>query len=167
MFEISRSIDHISRSLRFYGLSPARTLCLWDSPGKNTGVCCHFVLQGIFPTQVLNLDLLHCRQILYHLSHEGISFITSYTHPTGQSLQKVLRTVSVVLLRPWALFAGDLGILPSLLPQSLLLCDWPSEVISSCQLERWFPAKPNYPGLVTSYPLSIEMHSDAMNYMFS
>ena len=31
----------------------------------------HFVLQGIFPTQGLNPDLLHCRQILYHLSHQG------------------------------------------------------------------------------------------------
>ena len=43
----------------------------WDSPGKNTGVGCHFLLQGIFPTQGSNPDLLHCRQILYHLSHQG------------------------------------------------------------------------------------------------
>ena len=42
-----------------------------DSPGKNTGVGCHFFLQGIFPTQGTNLGLLHCRQILYHLSHHG------------------------------------------------------------------------------------------------
>ena len=33
-----------------YGLEPARLLCPWDSPGKNTGVVCH-ALQGIFPTQ--------------------------------------------------------------------------------------------------------------------
>ena len=46
-----------------------------DSPGKNTGVGCLALLQGIFPTQVLNPDLLHCRQILYHLSHEGSSKI--------------------------------------------------------------------------------------------
>ena len=32
---------------------------------------CHFLLQGIFPTQGLNLDLLHCRQILYQLSYQG------------------------------------------------------------------------------------------------
>ena len=32
---------------------------------------CHYLLQGIFPTQVLNLGLLHCRQTLYHLSHQG------------------------------------------------------------------------------------------------
>ena len=42
-----------------------------DSPGKNTGVGCHALLQGIFPIQVSNLGLLHCRQIVYHLSHHG------------------------------------------------------------------------------------------------
>ena len=40
-------------------------------PGKNTEVGCHALLQGIFPTQGSNLGLLHCRQILYHLSHQG------------------------------------------------------------------------------------------------
>ena len=44
------------------------SLCPWNSPGKNTGVGCHSLLQGIFPTQGLNPDLLHCRQILYCLS---------------------------------------------------------------------------------------------------
>src|SRR5574337_139169 len=34
---------------------------------KNTGVGCHFLLQGIFPTQELNPGLLHCRQVLYQL----------------------------------------------------------------------------------------------------
>ena len=41
------------------------------SLGKNTGVGCHALLQGIFPTQGLNSGLLHCRQILYHLSYQG------------------------------------------------------------------------------------------------
>ena len=52
-------------------LQPNGFLCLWDSPGKNTGVSCHFRLQEIFPTQVSNTGLLHRRQILYHLSHQG------------------------------------------------------------------------------------------------
>ena len=43
----------------------------WDSPGKNTGVGCHALLQGIFPTQGSNPGLPHCRWILYHLSHWG------------------------------------------------------------------------------------------------
>ena len=41
----------------------------WGSPGKNTGAGCHSLLQGIFPTQASNQGLLHCRHILYHLSH--------------------------------------------------------------------------------------------------
>ena len=41
-----------------------------DSPGKNTGVGHHALLQGIFQTQGLNLGLLHCRQILHHLSRQ-------------------------------------------------------------------------------------------------
>ena len=56
-------------SLRPHGLQPPRLLLPWDLPGKSTGVGCHFLLQGIFPTQGLNLDLLHCRQSLYHLGH--------------------------------------------------------------------------------------------------
>ena len=51
--------------------SPLMLLCPLESPGKNTGVCCHFLLQEIFPTQGSNLGVLHCRQILYHLSHLG------------------------------------------------------------------------------------------------
>ena len=46
-----------------------RLLCPWNSPGKNTGVGCHFLLQGIFPTWGWNLGLLLCRQILYCPSH--------------------------------------------------------------------------------------------------
>ena len=41
-----------------------------DSPGKNNGVGCHFLFQGIFPTQGLNLGLWHCRQLPCHLSHQ-------------------------------------------------------------------------------------------------
>ena len=37
---------------------------------------CHFLLQGIFPTQESNLGLQHCRQMLYHLSHQGSPTIT-------------------------------------------------------------------------------------------
>ena len=43
----------------------------WDSPGKNTGVDSLSILQGIFPTQGSNPGFLHCRWILYQLSHQG------------------------------------------------------------------------------------------------
>ena len=64
-----------SDSLQPHGLQPARFLCRpWDSPGKNTGVDCHALLQGIFPTQGLNqhlLCLLHWQAVLYPLRHLG------------------------------------------------------------------------------------------------
>ena len=46
-------------------------LTLGDSPGKNTGVGSQSLLQGIFPTQESNWDLLHCRWIFYQLSYQG------------------------------------------------------------------------------------------------
>ena len=47
-----------------------------DSPGKNTGVGCHFLLQRIFLTQESNPGLLHCRQILYRLSYKGSPLVS-------------------------------------------------------------------------------------------
>ena len=52
-------------------MEPGKQGARGDSPGKNTGVGCHALLHGIFPTQGSNPGLLHCRQILYHLSHQG------------------------------------------------------------------------------------------------
>ena len=49
--KISVSCSVVSDSWPPAGLYPARLLCLWDSPGKNTGVGCHFLLEGILPTQ--------------------------------------------------------------------------------------------------------------------
>ena len=45
-----------------------------DSPGKNTGVVCHSLLQGFLPAQGSNPGFLHFRWILYHLSHQGSLF---------------------------------------------------------------------------------------------
>ena len=50
--------------------SPPGSSVHGDSPGRNTGVGCNALLQGIFPTQGLNPGLLHSRQILYHLNHQ-------------------------------------------------------------------------------------------------
>ena len=65
------SCSVVSNSLWPHGLWPTKLLCPWDSPGKSTGVGCHFLLQRIFLTQGLNLGLPHFRQMLYHLSHQG------------------------------------------------------------------------------------------------
>ena len=67
----SVSCSIMPNSLQLHGLQPARLLCPWNFPGKNTGVSCHSLFQGIFPTQGLNLCLLHCRHVLYHLNHQG------------------------------------------------------------------------------------------------
>ena len=64
----------MSDSLQTHGLQPARLLCPWDFPGKNTGVGCHFLLYGVFPTQELNLcclQLLHWQADPVPLCHLG------------------------------------------------------------------------------------------------
>ena len=67
----SVSCSVVSDSLQAHGLQPARLLRPWTSPGKNTGVVCHSLPQGIFPTQGSNPGFPHCRQILYCLSLQG------------------------------------------------------------------------------------------------
>ena len=64
--QVSESCSVVSNSLRSHGLYSSR-----NSPGQNTGVGRFSLLQGIFPTQGSNPGFLHCRQILYHLSHQG------------------------------------------------------------------------------------------------
>ena len=68
---VSQSRSVVSDSLQPHGLQPIRLLCPWDSPGKKIGVGCHSLLQEVLPSQGLNPGLPHCRQVLYHLSHQG------------------------------------------------------------------------------------------------
>ena len=71
----SESHSVMSDSLWPHGLySP------WNSPGQNTGVCTHSLLQGIFTTQGLNPGLPHCRQILYQLSHKENPTTCKHAH---------------------------------------------------------------------------------------
>ena len=66
----------VSDCLRPHGLQPARLPCPWDSPGKNTGLGCHALLQGIFPTQRFNpklLSVLDFRQIFFFFLTAGPS----------------------------------------------------------------------------------------------
>ena len=65
----------------------ARLLCPWGFPSKNTGVGCHFLLQGIFLTQGSNphrLHLLRCRQILYHWTTGEVGAIITKYHKLGE-----------------------------------------------------------------------------------
>ena len=70
----------MSNSLQPRGLKLARLLWPWDFPGNSTGVGCLFLLQGIFPTQGLNPGLPHCRQMLYHLSHQEVCTVASFLY---------------------------------------------------------------------------------------
>ena len=70
-FECESEVAPSCLTLRPRGLQPARLLCPWDSPGQNTGVGCHFLLQGIFPTKGSNPGLLHFGQFLHCLSYQG------------------------------------------------------------------------------------------------
>ena len=96
----------------------------WTSPGKNAGVGGHSLLQGIFSTQGLNLGVLHCRQILYHLSHQENQrwfdfFLFCYRpspvrpqRPKGSFCQVCVCSVTSDSLRPH-------GLQPT-----RLLCQW-------------------------------------------
>ena len=84
----------MSDSLLPYELKPTRLLCPWNSPGKNTGVGCHFLLWGIFPTQESNLCLLHL------LHWEAGSFY----HWDTQEAQSVSCYIELF----WVIFNSDL-----------------------------------------------------------
>ena len=60
-----------------------RVFCPWDSPGKDTGMGCKFLLQDIFLTNGSNLGLPYHRQILYHLSHQGSPITLNEADPTS------------------------------------------------------------------------------------
>ena len=68
-------LERVSRSVVSDSLQPrgCRLLCPWNSPGKNSGVGSHSLLQGIFPIQGSNACLLHWKQILYCLNHGGLN----------------------------------------------------------------------------------------------
>ena len=88
----SESCSVVSDSLWPHGLySP------WNSPGQNTGVGSLSLLQGIFPTQGSNPGLLHCRWILYQLSHELWCWrrLLRFPWTAGRSNQSVLKEINL------------------------------------------------------------------------
>ena len=79
---------------------PARFLCPWNSPGRNTGVGSLSLLQGISPTQGSNPSLPHCRWILYQLSHKGSPRIlgwVAYPFSRGSSQPRNRTRVSCIV----------------------------------------------------------------------
>ena len=78
-----------------------------DSPGTNTGVGCHSLLQGIFPNQGSNPGLPHCRQILHHLSHQDIHIYIWLIHLAAQ--QKLTQHYKVTIFWWFFLIAPRRG----------------------------------------------------------
>ena len=75
---------------------PGSSVC-GGSPGKNTRMGCHALLQGIFPTQGSNPGLPHCRQIPYHLSHQRM--------PGGKYYTRKYLTKEKAVMKEW----GEVG----------------------------------------------------------
>ena len=74
-----------------------------DFPSKNTGVGCHALLQGVFPTQGSHPGFSHCRWILYRLSHQGrmnlpLFFSTCQTLILSTSVPVCLKSLSLTFL---------------------------------------------------------------------
>ena len=87
------SVSHsvVSKSFQLHGLKH-QLLCPWTSPFKNTGVVCHFLLQGIFVTQGLNPGLLHFKQFLYHLRHQAPLVCILYSNNKTPQIRRKLIT---------------------------------------------------------------------------
>ena len=103
----------LADSLQPHGLQPTRLLCPWGFPGKDTGVVCCFLLQGIFPTQGLNLGLLNCKQILYWLGYQGSCGICSLG-----IISKILPLFFLIHLSPSKSFFLHVFLYPCLLRNS-------------------------------------------------
>ena len=88
IWNLEKWYESASRSVMSDSLWPHGLYSPWNSPGHNTGMSSHSLLQGIFPTQGSNPGLLHCRWILYQLSHKGSPRLlewAAYPFSTGSS----------------------------------------------------------------------------------
>ena len=100
--------------------SPPGSSACGDSLGKNTGVGCQALLQKEIPTQGLNLGLLHCRRILYHLSHQGSpSHVYVYMYLYIYTYIYTYRYICIYMsftggsdVKESACNAGDMGLIP-------------------------------------------------------
>ena len=152
LFSSSVSVSHsvMPNSLWPHGLHPTGLLCPWDFPGKDTRVDCHFLLQGIFPPQGLNLGLLYCRQILYRLSYKRLVlsrqlFSLVYVSvaqscptlcnpmacsPPGSSVHGILQArILEWVVMPFSIFLFSLSTL-----KVIILCSWLSLLLMWNQL---------------------------------
>ena len=152
-------VSVMADSLRPHELESTRLLCPWNSSGKNTGVDCHFLLQGIFPTQGWNPCLLH----LLHWQADSLPSKPPGKPPFSKALAKTKSAwhqASVALMRccvvGWSCWPGLDSVTPPLVTgasQSLyfLTCQsndslslprllWGLDSLAWDLASRWFPA---------------------------
>ena len=122
----------------------------WDSPGRNIGMSCHALLQGIFPTNGSNLGLLHWRRILYHLSHQESPRIlewVAYPCSRGSSQPRNQTGVSCIPVRfftSWATreaqntWVGCYFLLQGWNRSLLCLLYWQPDFLTLCHLRSPF-----------------------------
>ena len=123
---------------------------------QNSGVGCHFLLKGIYPTQGLNLRLLHWQAdsvLSLPLSHQGVVLITKKIPKTKTLKKRFLGFSGSPVVKNPPANAGDAGLIPgpgrSHMPQSnqaraprlLSLCSgaWKAQLPSSCATTTEFP----------------------------
>ena len=131
----------------------------WNSPGQNTGVDNLSLLQGIFPTQRSNPGLLHCRWILYQLSHKQLANASPATPPSSPAPSRCQSSADLVNQQPTSLsrvhcsktLAQDYHILaePTLSPSPHHQA---TQAGSSPQCVRWAPT----PALTQGGPVRLQ-----------
>ena len=171
----AESLRHVRLFVTPWTAAP-RFLCPWDSLGKHTGVGCHALLQGIFPTKGSNLGLLHCRQIFLSLSHQGnpvdvlpqvgVEHVRVGPEARGETGQHRGRTVvSYSTLWPESWVASVKGMEPRTWPDGDLMefaiprghstgkLDWRATTLASrLQLSPFYCiVKPGFPVLILGF----------------
>ena len=111
-------------------LLPTRLLRPWNFPGKSTGVGCHFLLQGIFLTQVSNPCLPYCRQMLYCLSHQESPLLQHHSSKasilqhsaffTVQFSHPYMTTGKTIALTRWTLVSKVMSLLLNMLSKLVI-----------------------------------------------
>ena len=126
----------VSDSLRPpWAIAPSSGLFVHgDSPGKNTGVGCHALLQGIFPTQGSNPGIPHCRQILHKLSNQGspvkFIYISFFIFFSNMVYYKILNVVICAI--QWD-FVATPGLDPGIFLCQIIYSDQIRSVAQSCR----------------------------------
>ena len=123
-----------------------------DSPGKNSGVGCHVLLQGVFPTQGSSPGLLHCRWILYCLIYQGtprILMIRVEADNPGPGAQQVLWLWEMRWWWSWLLITALNYLLSLDFPSWYLVSLGWQKIDSVCS---WGPLHPQFLCLVCPIP---------------